>query len=62
MLKEMIENQNEKFKELKRENKINYNTGKAFICGTFTNWEPRRMLQIDELCAYLQNKGDELST
>ena len=34
--------------------------GTAYIAGTFTNWEPRKMLLVDELCAYLQKKDDVL--
>ena len=32
------------------------NDGYAYITGSFTNWEPRRMLKIDELCAILLNE------
>lgn len=27
--------------------------GRAFISGTFTDWKPKKMLRIDELCAIL---------
>ena len=30
--------------------------GHAYITGSFTNWEPRRMLKIDELCAIILNE------
>ena len=53
LLNELVDNQNDRFRELKDQEKINKREGNAFIWGTFTNWEPRRMLQIDELCAYL---------
>ena len=32
------------------------NDGYAYITGSFTNWEPRRMLKIDELCAIILNE------
>ena len=53
VLNELIANQNERFCELKRQDKISTDRGNALICGTFTNWEPRRMMLVDELCAYL---------
>ena len=60
MLEDMIQNSNERFTQLKKEQKIDTEKGRCYITGTFTNWQPRRMLQIDELCAYLQKKDDAL--
>ena len=35
-------------------------SAQVFISGSFTNWEPRRMMQIHQLCAYLEGKTDAL--
>ena len=55
VLNQLVTIQNERFYELKRENKISTRKGNrnTFIYGTFTNWEPRKMMLVDELCAYL---------
>lgn len=59
MLDEMILS-HERYQELLKGGQITSRRGRAYICGTFTNWEPRRMLQIDELCACIQKKEDVL--
>lgn len=46
---------------LKRVKETNPPRARAIISGTFTNWNPRRMLQIDEFCAALQHKTDVLN-
>ena len=30
--------------------------GQPYILGTFTDWQPRRMMSVGELCAILQNE------
>lgn len=30
--------------------------GQPYILGTFTDWQPRRMMSVGELCALLQNE------
>jgi hypothetical protein len=60
MLDEMILNSSERLQELKKDGTLSKDYARAFISGTFTNWEPRRMLQIDQLCAYLEGKSDVL--
>ena len=42
------------------EGSIQHERGTAYISGSFTNWEPRKMMQIDELCANLQGKQDAM--
>lgn len=64
----MIRNSNQKFKDLQEQNllvpagQINPSEDGpfAFIAGSFTDWQPRRMLLIDELIAYLDKKEDVL--
>ena len=55
MLEEMIQNSNDRFGELMKGNMLG-NSAHAFIAGTFTDWQPRRMLQIEELLAHLQGR------
>jgi hypothetical protein len=35
---------------------IDVEKARVFISGSFTNWEPRKMMLIDELCAHLEGK------
>ena len=57
MLEELIQNSNERFKELMKSNSFG-SSAHAFITGTFTDWQPRRMLQIEELLAHFQGRHD----
>lgn len=61
MIEEMIQNSNERLNELIKENKLG-DTARAFISGTFTDWQPRRMFQIEELLAHLQGRTDVFKT
>ena len=64
----MIRNSNQKFKNLQEQNLLvpagQINPGeegaRAFIAGSFTDWQLRRMLLIDELIAYLEKKEEVL--
>lgn len=60
MFEELIV-QNDRFLELREQGLVDNGKGQAYISGSFTNWEPRRMLQIDEMCAYLEGKQDTLT-
>ena len=56
-INQLIFENSKELQNLVRKNKISVESGpKVYISGSFTNWEPRRMLQIDELCAFLQGK------
>lgn len=59
LLEEMV-GDNETLQRLKQEDRIDVQKGRAFITGSFTNWNPRKMMQIDELCAYLEHKDEVL--
>ena len=59
MFEDLIDSSNEKFSKVSQMNE-NINDGFAFITGSFTNWEPRRMLKIDELCAILLGETKSL--
>jgi hypothetical protein len=59
MFEDLIDNSNEKFGKVSQMHE-DVNDGFAFITGSFTNWEPRRMLKIDELCAILLGETKSL--
>lgn len=61
MIDDMIASSNERFNQLRGENKLT-NGARAFISGTFTDWQPRRMMLIDEFLARLQKKDDILES
>ena len=61
VLEEMFEElivQNDRFLDLREQGQVDNGKGQAYISGSFTNWEPRRMLQIDEMCAFLEGPLD----
>ena len=57
MFEELIV-QNDRFLDLREQGRVDNGKGQAYISGSFTNWEPRRMLQIDEMCAFLDGPQD----
>ena len=61
MLEEMISTSNDRLVEMKENGLIDPSRARVFISGSFTNWEPRKMMLIDELCAHLEGKSDVLS-
>ena len=56
LLEERIYECSSKFKAYMESNP-GANLEHAYITGSFTNWEPRRMLQIDELLAHIQKES-----
>lgn len=57
MIEEMIQNSSERLPHLREEGRFG-DSACAFISGSFTDWQPRRMHQIEELIAHLQGRPD----
>ena len=57
MIDDMIATSNERFEQLKSQSKL-LDGAKAYLAGTFTDWQPRRMMLIDEFLALLQKKEE----
>ena len=60
MFEDLIDNSNERFRKVSKMHQ-DVDDGFTFITGSFTNWEPRRMLKIDELCAILLGETKSLA-
>lgn len=59
MLQDMVQTSSTRLQEMKDQERFD-DSAQVFISGSFTNWEPRRMMQIHQLCAYLEGKTDAL--
>ena len=53
----MLKASNERLHELMQTSTLG-DSARAFISGSFTDWQPRRMHQIEELLALLQGRTD----
>ena len=60
LLEDMIHDSNKKYSKLMEGNPQYDLGGQAHITGTFTDWEPRKMMLIDQFCATISKEMEAM--